>query len=288
MTDHLSQDWLTPAIAFAVSVCGSLLGLAFAARARRARGAALWQWLVLAALSLGGMAVWSMHFIAMMGFRVPGVSIRYDAFLTLVSGVTAVVVMGAALTMTIRRRTLPWLLASGVLAAAGVVSMHYTGMASMNMHGAMHHDPFYVTAACAIALVASTVAMWFSARLRGAPAIVAGALVMAVAVTSVHYTAMMGVHVLHPEADRAGPPEGSTASDLLLPVIVGLFVLLLVCSLFLMLGEDEERVDYSRSGADAPRPRASAPTAAQDYTPRHGVRPAPPAPTDDVWRRPRR
>ncbi|KOX16023.1 histidine kinase [Nocardiopsis sp. NRRL B-16309] len=284
----MSQDWLTPAIAFSVSVCGSLLGLAFAARARRARGVARWQWLILAALSLGGMAVWSMHFIAMMGFRVPGVSIRYDAFLTLVSGVTAVVVMGAALTMTIRKRTLPWILASGALAAAGVVSMHYTGMASMNMHGAMHHEPFYITAACVIALIASTVAMWFSARLRGAPAIVAASLVMAVAVTSVHYTAMMGVHVMDPDAERAGPPEGSTAADLLLPVIVGLFVLLLVCSLFLMLGEDEERVDYSRSGADTPRPRTSAPQAAADYTPRHGVRATPPPAADDVWRRPRR
>ncbi|WP_304451936.1 MHYT domain-containing protein [Nocardiopsis sp. YSL2] len=280
MTDQLSQDWLTPAIAFSVSVCGSVLGLAFAGRARRARGAARWQWLILAAFSLGGMAVWSMHFIAMMGFRVAGALIRYDAFLTLVSGVTAVVVMGAALTMTIRRRTLPWILAGGALAGAGVVAMHYTGMASMNMHGTMHHAPSAIAAACVIALVAATVAMWFSARLRGAPAIAAGSLVMAVAVTSVHYTAMTGVSVAAPEAVRTDPPPGSTAADLLLPVIIGLFVLLLVCSLFLMLGEEEERVDPSPSGSGPQHPHGTARSTPEDYRPRHG--------TDDVWHRPRR
>ena len=284
--DHMPQGWLMPAIAFSVSVCGSFLGLAFAARARRARGADWWQWLILGALSLGGMAVWSMHFIAMMGFHVAGASIRYDAFLTLVSGVTAVLVMGAALTMTIRKRTLPWVVAGGVLAGAGVVAMHYTGMASMNMHGAMHHDPLFVAAAGVIALVAATVAMWFSTRLRGFPSLVGGSLVMAVAVTSVHYTAMMGVHVT-PASGRVGPPPGSTAADLLLPVIIGLFVLLLVCSLFLMLGEDEERVDFSRSDADAPRPRENAWSTAEDYAPRHGARPTSPAASDDVWRRPR-
>ncbi|RKS05690.1 NO-binding membrane sensor protein with MHYT domain [Nocardiopsis sp. Huas11] len=284
----MSQDLLTPAIAFSVSVCGSFLGLAFAARARRAVGAVRWQWLVLGALSLGGMAVWSMHFIAMMGFSVTGAAIRYDAFLTLVSGVTAVLVMGAALTMTIRKRTMPWIFAGGVLAGAGVIAMHYTGMASMNTHGAMHHDPLYIAAASVIAFVAATVAMWFSARLRGAPALIGGSLVMAVAVTSVHYTAMMGVHVMVPDAVRPGPPDGSTAYDLLLPVIIGLFVLLLVCSLFLMLGDEEERVDSFRPDADAPRARETAPGAVGDYTPRHGLRNTPPPASDDVWRRPQR
>jgi NO-binding membrane sensor protein with MHYT domain len=275
--DHLSQDWLTPAIAFSVSVCGSFLGLAFAARARRSHGPGRWQWLVLASLALGGMAVWSMHFIAMMGFRVTGASIRYDAVLTLASGVTVFLVMGAALTMTIIKRTTPWIIGGGVLVGVGVISMHYTGMASMSLHGDLHHDPVYIAAACAIALVAATVAMWFSARLRGMPVIVAASLVMAVAVTSVHYTAMMGVHYTAPAAIRSSPPPGSTAADLLLPVIVGLFVLLLVCSLFLMLGDDDERVDHSRPGGDTPRPRPreDPPQTGPDYAPRHGVRPPP-------------
>jgi hypothetical protein len=38
LDDVFGQDWLTPAIAFTVSVIGSFLGLSFAYRARRATG----------------------------------------------------------------------------------------------------------------------------------------------------------------------------------------------------------------------------------------------------------
>ncbi|HJE60232.1 MAG TPA: histidine kinase, partial [Nocardiopsis listeri] len=67
MADIFPQGLLTPALAYAVSVIGSFLGLVFASRARRTTGLVRWQWLILAALSLGGIAVWSMHFIAMLG-----------------------------------------------------------------------------------------------------------------------------------------------------------------------------------------------------------------------------
>lgn len=294
LDDVFGQDWLTPAIAFTVSVIGSFLGLSFAYRARRARGLARWHWTLLSALALGGMAVWSMHFIAMMGFRLPGTAIRYDTLLTLVSGAIAIAVMGGALALSLRGRGTGRLLASGLLLGSGVIAMHYTGVASMNVHGELHLDPVYVAVSCAIALAAGTAALWFAARVTGTGANLGASLLMGAAVTSMHYTGMAGIHHEEPRFNRYGAPEGSTVPDLLLPLIVVLFVFLLICSLFLLLGVEEERTDYSR------RPGHAAPAPADDvvrpgeagYHPRHATaRPAAvqgaaePRPADDVWTR---
>ncbi|WP_017597151.1 MHYT domain-containing protein, partial [Nocardiopsis lucentensis] len=192
MVQYLAQNALTPTIAYTVSVIGSLLGLSFAARARLTVSGARWVWLSLAALSLGGTAVWSMHFIAMMGYSVPDVIIRYDPLLTVGSGALAVAVMAVALALTATRPTNARLVVGGLISGIGIVSMHYMGMASMNFVGTMRHDHGHVIAATAIALVAATAALWFASRLRGSPVIVGASLVMAAAVTAMHYTAMAG------------------------------------------------------------------------------------------------
>lgn len=247
MIDHFNTGWLTPAGAYAVSVLGSFIGLMFARRLRSAIGGARWWWLALSAVCLGGTAIWSMHFIAMMGFQVHGTPIRYDATLTILSGLLAIAVMAIALFLMSTKPSNVRLLISGVIAGSGIVSMHYIGMSSMHMHGEMHHDPVFVVLATAIALVAATVALWFSWRLRGTLSIAAAALVMGVAVSAMHYTGMLGIDVTLTERGTE-TLAGSSGMDLLLPLVVGLFVFLLVCSLLLMLGV-EDRPDSDERGS---------------------------------------
>ncbi|CAL9527793.1 hypothetical protein SUDANB121_03990 [Nocardiopsis dassonvillei] len=266
MIDHFAHGPWTPVIAYAVSVLGSFIGLMLSVRARRSAGRfARWQWLALSAACLGGTAVWSMHFIAMMGFRVSGTPIRYDTPLTLASGAVAILVMGVALYLTIRRGTRAGLLAGGAIAGSGIVAMHYMGMASMNMHGELHHDPVYVAAAAAIALAAATAALWFARRVESPPAIALASLLMGVAVSCMHYTGMFGMSATVDAEHHLSAPEGATSSDLLLPLVVALFVFLLVCSLFLMLGvEDTPR----RPAAPAPAPEKEK-AESGEYSPRH-------------------
>ncbi|MBE3001201.1 histidine kinase [Nocardiopsis sp. HNM0947] len=268
MLDLFGQGWTTPALAYLVSVIGSYLGLSFAARARATSGLFRWQWLVLAAVALGGVAVWSMHFIAMMGFTVPGMAIRYDTFLTVVSGLTAVVVMGAALALTLFNPNTGRLLLSGTVAGTGVVAMHYTGMASMNVHGSMHHDLFWVAVAILIALVAATVALWCASRLDGQAAIVSASLLMGAAVSLMHYTGMVGMHVEQAEHAPHNSPDGATSYELLLPLVVGLFVLMLICSLFLLLGDADDR-PRPRERAAHGSPEQRVPTGREPYRPRY-------------------
>ena len=289
MADIFPQGLLTPALAYAVSVIGSFLGLVFTARARRSAGLVRWQWLILAALSLGGIAVWSMHFIAMLGHTIPGTIIRYDPLLTLVSGVVPILVMGLALHLVIQNQSNGRLLLSGTLLGVGVVSMHYTGMASMNLHGEMHHNALPVVASCVIGLVASTVALWFARNLKHNGAIFGASLVMGLAVSAMHYTGMAGLHVDSPEMTHYGAPEGVKATELALPLIVGLFVFMLICSLFLLLsGDEDDRRDYTRPSHRSTEHAVL--RSQEDYAPRHGSPVAPldqetPRPGDDVWTR---
>ncbi|MDE3720647.1 MHYT domain-containing protein [Nocardiopsis sp. N85] len=272
MIDHFTNGLWTPVIAYAVSVIGSFIGLMLSVRARRTTGRFIrWQWLTLSAICLGGTAVWSMHFIAMMGFQVSGTALRYDTGLTLTSGVIAVLVMGVALYLTSRRATTAWLLAGGAIAGSGIVAMHYLGMASMNLNGELHHDPLYVVAASVIALAAATVALWFARRVDGLPAITLASLLMGLAVSCMHYTGMFGMSAtVEDHGHVMAVPDGATSSELLLPLVVGLFVFLLVCSLFLMLG-----VEDTPRRTSAPAERISEDEGKKgnengEYSPRHG------------------
>ena len=279
MSELLPQGWMTPSIAYAISAVGAFLGLSFAARARRTTGFFRWQWQALAALALGGMAVWAMHFVAMLGFTIPGTPLRYDGLLTAVSGVIPIVVAALALQLVLRTATAVRVLASGLLLGVGIVAMHHVGVAAMNLHGTLHHDPFTVALSAVIAVVAATVALWCAVQLSGPTATVLASLVLAGAVTATHYTSMAGTHVVPADFTPVAAPDGAKAWDLLLPVITGLFVLLLICSLFLLLGDDE----YER-GNRSPRRATEEREAGETYTPRHGV-PVVPRPGDDVWTR---
>ncbi|HEX8350811.1 MAG TPA: MHYT domain-containing protein [Hymenobacter sp.] len=89
-------------------------------------------WLGAASLAMGG-GIWSMHFIAMLAYSMPGMEAHYDPGLTALSIVLAVVVTGTGFAIVSRSNNLLPLLASGLLMGAGIVAMHYTGMAAMRM-----------------------------------------------------------------------------------------------------------------------------------------------------------
>ena len=95
VVDDFSYGLLTPALGYAMSCLGCFLGLRCTTRARAAQGATRVRWLLLAAVSIAVAGVWGMHFIAMLGFAIPGQVIRYSVPVTILSMLIAVVVVGA-------------------------------------------------------------------------------------------------------------------------------------------------------------------------------------------------
>jgi NO-binding membrane sensor protein with MHYT domain len=210
---HFTYGPVTPVLAYAMSVLGSFLGLHFTTRALDTadQKERVW-WLVGASVALGGTAIWVMHFIGMLGFSVSGADLAYEVPLTLFSVVLAVVFVGAGLFLV--GFGMPLVL-GGVLAGAGVVAMHYTGMAAMNVGAETSYDPALVLASVAIALVASTAALFFATRVKGWPSTLGAALVMGVAVSGMHYTGMFALDV---HATTSDTVDGADPVQLLVPL----------------------------------------------------------------------
>jgi NO-binding membrane sensor protein with MHYT domain len=216
---HFAYGAINPVLAFILSFLGSLLSLVLAARARQSVRWRRARWLSLSALALGGTGIWLMHFMAMLGFDLPASQITYDLWITAASFLLAVVMVAIGLFAAVFTTPTGVKIAiGGIFTGIGVAAMHYTGMSALTLAGTISFDPTIVAASFIIAIVASTVALWFAAIVRGAGATVAAALLMAVAVCSMHYTGMSAVQV---ELNADVPPvEGMGAFELLAPIAV--------------------------------------------------------------------
>ncbi|GAA2722444.1 MHYT domain-containing protein [Actinocorallia aurantiaca] len=210
---HFTYGPLTPLLAYGISVAGSLLGLQCTARARAVSGLRerCW-WLAGGSVALGGTAIWVMHFVGMLGFSVSGADLAYEVPLTLFSALVAVVFVGAGLFLV--GFGLP-ATAGGLLAGGGVATMHYTGMAAMNLNAETSYDPGLFLLSILIAVVAATAALFFATRTGGWISAAGASLVMGAAVSGMHYTGMFALDV-HSVSD--GPVEGADPTQLLVPL----------------------------------------------------------------------
>ncbi|TQJ22542.1 NO-binding membrane sensor protein with MHYT domain [Micromonospora sp. A202] len=264
--NHFEYGWITPALSYALSVLGSILGLVCAGRIRRAQtnGQRAW-WGLLSAWALGGTAIWAMHFMAMLGFAVENTRIRYDVPLTVASTAIAVVAVGIGLAIVgTGRLNAVRLIAGGIFTGAGVASMHYTGMAAMRLNGSLDYDTVRVVLSVVIAVVASTVALWLAMTVRRGFAIFASALVMGVAVNGMHFTGMSALSVHRHE--RAGEVTGTGVSTLLVPIMLAVIfgVVGLLYALLAAPTDDDRAAAAYLDGRRVAEPAAATPVAAPD------------------------
>src|SRR3954452_7094023 len=88
--DHASLGWLTPVLSYAMACIGAALGLRCTVRALGTTGRSRRNWLVTAPSAIRT-GLWTMDFVAMLGFAVSGTDIRYDVPLTILSLLVAMV-----------------------------------------------------------------------------------------------------------------------------------------------------------------------------------------------------
>ena len=85
-----THDSTLVALSIIVAVLTSFTALSLSSRVRASRGSMRRLWLIAATIALGG-GIWSMHFVAMLAFRMPGMEMSYDLALTVVSLAMALV-----------------------------------------------------------------------------------------------------------------------------------------------------------------------------------------------------
>ncbi|MGE7989897.1 putative bifunctional diguanylate cyclase/phosphodiesterase [Pseudomonas sp. NPDC089554] len=190
-------------ISLCVAILASYTALDLTGRLATAKGRAVYLWMAGGALAMG-VGIWSMHFIGMLAFKLP-IDLGYDLTLTALSLLIAVLSSGFALWLVSQPRLpCPQLALGALFMGMGIASMHYTGMAALQMQPGIDYDPTLFAVSLVIAVGASAAALWIAFRLRRHTPYVreirgAAAVVMGIAIVGMHYTGMAA----------AGFPEGS-------------------------------------------------------------------------------
>ena len=223
-----THDPYLVALSILVAVFASYTALDLGARVGVARGLARRVWLVAAAVTMGG-GIWSMHFVAMLAFKMP-LAMSYDVGLTILSLVVAIFVTSGGFYVISRQNASPRrLVLSGIFMGVGIVAMHYTGMAALRSPATLSYDPLFVALSIVVAVGASTAALWLTFRTTDLWQRLGAAAVMGVAISGMHYTAMRAASfTAHGQFYGAPGHAGLDQTHLALVVAGTTFVILAV------------------------------------------------------------
>jgi NO-binding membrane sensor protein with MHYT domain/two-component sensor histidine kinase len=224
------------ALSILVAALASYTALDLGGRVAAARGLARRVWLAAAAITMGG-GIWSMHFVAMLAFITP-TPMSYDIGLTTLSLVVAIFVTGGGFYVISRHSGSPLrLVLSGIFMGLGIAAMHYIGMAAMREHVELSYDRIFVALSLIIAIGASTAALWLAFRTTDLGQKLIAAVVMGLAISGMHYTAMGGTtFAAHGPAPEAHGQASLDQTNLALAVAGATFVIL-ACALIASLSE---------------------------------------------------
>ncbi len=220
-----------PLLVFAavlVAVMASFTGLRLASGLSQLDHARRKGQIAMAAVALGG-GIWSTHFVAMMALRLP-VPVFYDALTTLASALIAILLTGAALLLLhFGRRTARRVAGAGVLMGAGIVTMHYTGMAGLEGCGTVFGTTGYVVSTL-LAIALSIAALRLAYGRRTLRTLILGAGAYGGGIVAMHFSAMYWTGFVRLDAFALTTP---VISNDYLALIVALATFLL-CGAFLL------------------------------------------------------
>jgi NO-binding membrane sensor protein with MHYT domain len=230
--DGFSYGLVTPLAAYLMACLGGALGLRCTTRSMLVTRSWRPGWLALGSAAIGS-GIWTMHFIAMMGFSVQETPVRYDRLTTFASLGVAIVMVGIGIFIVgYKGASGTALFTGGTITGLGIASMHYLGMAGMRLNGKLEYNTFTVSASVVIAVVAAIAALWAAGQVRGFLWSVGASLVMGLAVSGMHYTGMAALNVhLH---GSASTPAGDSPATLLAPLMVGPLAFLLLAGVVVM------------------------------------------------------
>jgi two-component system cell cycle sensor histidine kinase/response regulator CckA len=193
-----SYDAILVILSIIVAMLASFAALDLAGRVRSESGATRLGWIA-GGGTVMGLGIWSMHFVGMLAFQLP-VPIWYDVPLMLLSMFVAIAASLLALIIINRPRLgLSRLLPGGLLMGLAIAGMHYIGMASVRADAGLTYTISIVALSVLIAIVASLAALWLAFRFRsdttakGMVLKVLSAVIMGIAISGMHYTAMAAV-----------------------------------------------------------------------------------------------
>lgn len=199
---HVSWDPVLIGISFVVAFIASFIALDSAGKVAISNRRESTFWRLSGGATLG-MGIWSMHFIGMLAMKM-SMPINYHFSLTAFSFLIALISATLAINIAISGQTLSArrLIVATSLLSTGVVTMHYVGMVTIVEHVAIRWQFSLILLSVVIAIIASGIGLWLAFHLRQNTrrALInrlIAALVMALAIASMHYTGMGAATFTH-------------------------------------------------------------------------------------------
>ncbi len=184
------------ALSILIAITAALLSFIFASRTSRSDfKKERFIWSVASACFLG-FGIWSMHFVGMLAYKLP-ISITYSPSITLLSILPAI--FASFVVVSHRRKKEQKLWQDSLYMGGGIGSMHYIGMMAMQMEATMAYDPWLFLTSIIVAIVLAGISLKAHASISNKEATVMQQLIpatiMGVAISGMHYTGMLSMHV---------------------------------------------------------------------------------------------
>lgn len=199
------NPWLV-ILSICIAIFAAFMGFEVATQAARSRRKSRRTGLLITgSLALGG-GVWSMHFIGMLAFELC-TSVGYDWRITTLSIIPSIAASYVALSLLTKSAIRPaQILVGGILVGAGIGTMHYVGMAAMQMAPLLRYDLAIFALSILVAVVLAMLSLWVRygldrfGHLALAPRAANGlaAVVMGCAISGMHYTGMAAARFVRP------------------------------------------------------------------------------------------
>lgn len=175
-------------VAAIVCVAGSMMTMRLFGRARQLQGSNRLAWVLLSGMA-GGTAIWTTHFVAMLGFD-PPTGYTYEPTLTLASLAIAMVFTAAGLHLAAAGGSTVMVEAGGAVIGLGIAAMHFTGMAGLQVAGYVEWAADLVVVSVVLGVVLAVLAVNRCARVPTPRGQTLGAGLLVLAICSMHFTAM--------------------------------------------------------------------------------------------------
>ena len=189
------HDPLIVGQSIAIAIFSSYVAVDLVARAFLAGRELARAWWIAGSMALGT-GIWAMHFVGMLSLTLP-IVLGYAPLLTALSWLEAVGTSMLVLRLAASEDPGRTRLALGaVTMGAGICSMHYTGMAALDMSPAIAWGPSLVATSLVVSVAGSGAALLILRRVgreprgRGAAERLSAALIMGLTISAMHYTGM--------------------------------------------------------------------------------------------------
>ncbi|QPF95379.1 MHYT domain-containing protein [Bradyrhizobium commune] len=229
------------ALSVAIASLGGYTGFALAARIRNTPGVSNRVMLAGAAAFLA-VGIWTMHFVGMLAAPLPPDTV-YLVLPTIISFLICALVVGISLFfVSIGEPSLKRVASSAILLGVGIASMHYVGIHGLAGSFSIAHDPTMVWLSIVVAIVTAYGGLRaFLAQQEGIRLIVSS-IAFGVAVSGMHYTAMLGMHFEPLTAGGHHHLGGSlAASQQILSIVVAVLCFVIAAGFLLSLVPDRRQ-----------------------------------------------